>query len=143
MTRTRIRTAILLAALVVLEGCLVLPIPQRVVHYPTLVGRVVYAESGSPAAGAVVSIGPPGSGPSTTANERGEFELITTDWRFPHTSALDYGDPVAAIAPIWATVGSGSSARSKQVGQLMFYPPTFSDPGGRNSTPAELGVIRF
>jgi hypothetical protein len=137
------RAALLLVASAALGACVVLPIPQRVVHHPTLVGRLVYADSGQPAAGAVVSIGPPGSGPSTTANERGDFELVTSGWRFPFTSAPRDDDPVAAIAQIWATVGSGPAARSKQVGQLMFYPPTFSDPGSGNATPAELGVVRF
>jgi len=26
---------------------------------------------------------------------------------------------------------------------VLFYPPSFADPGERNAIPAELGVIRF
>jgi hypothetical protein len=107
------------------------------------VGRVVHDATGQPAAGAVVSLGTPGSEPHAVANERGDFELVATERRFPHTSALDFGDPVAAVVPIWVTLGSGPDAASKQVGQILYYPPTFSDPGSRNETPAELGVIRF
>jgi len=137
------RAALLLVASSLFAACVVLPIPQRVVHYPTLVGRLVYADSGKPAVGAVVSIGPPGAGPSTTADERGDFELVANGWRFPYTTSWREDDPVPGIAPIWATVGEGPGARSKQVGQLMFYPPSFADPGEGNLTPAELGVIRY
>jgi hypothetical protein len=143
----RTRAALLLAAaLPALGACVVLPIPQRVVHYPTLVGQLVHQESGAPAVGVLVSIGEPGACPCTRSNERGEFELVATGRRFPYTSAWALGDedpPTAEVAVIWATLGSGAEATHRRVGQILFYPPTFADPGGRNEIPAELGVIRF
>jgi hypothetical protein len=144
--RERARRAfalLLLAAALALAGCVVLPVPQRVVHYPTLVGRLVHAESGEPAAGVLVSIGEPGACPCTRSNERGEFELVATGSRFPYTSGMMLGDPVAETVTIWATLGSGEQAESRPVGRILFYPPSFSDPGERNTVPAELGVIRF
>jgi hypothetical protein len=135
--------ALLLLGPLALQACVVLPVPQRVVRYPTLVGKVVHDESGEAAAGAIVSIGPPGSGPSTRSNERGEFELVTTGWRFPYTSALAGDDPMPVIETIWVTVGDGASTKSQQIGHLTFYPPSFADPGDRNATPAELGVVRL
>ena len=137
------RVAQLLAAALVLAGCVVLPIPQRVVHCPTLVGQLVHAESGEPAAGVLVSLGEPGACPCTRSNERGEFELVATGSRFPYTSALAFGDPVAETITIWATLGEGESAQSRIIGRIWVYPPSFSDPGERNAVPAELGVIRF
>jgi hypothetical protein len=140
----RARAALLLATTLGLEACVVLPIPQRVVHYPTLVGRLVHAETGEAAAGVLVSIGEPGACPCARSNERGEFELRATGSRFPYTSVWWRGDdPPAEIAVIWATLGSGAGAVRRRVGQILFYPPSFADPGERNDVPAELGVIRF
>jgi hypothetical protein len=135
--------AFALLLLAALAGCVVLPIRQRVVLYPTLVGQLVHAESGEPAAGVLVSLGAPGACPCARSNERGEFELVATGSRFPYTSGISLGDPVAEIVTIWATQGSGEHARSRQVGRILFYPPSFADPGERNAVPAELGVIRF
>jgi hypothetical protein len=132
-----------LLAAIGLAACVVLPVPQRVVHYPTLVGRLVHAESGAPAAGVLVSIGAPDACPCAHSNESGEFELVATGSRFPYTSAFSFGDPVAKTVTIWATLGHGREAKSRPIARILFYPPSFADPGERNAVPAELGVIRF
>lgn len=139
----RARLGLLCGLALVLEACVVLPIPQRVTHYPTLVGRLVHAESGGARADVLVSIGEPGACPCTRSNERGEFLLVATGSRFPYTSAWVGDDPSGEIALIWATLGSGPEATHRRIGQILFYPPSFADPGERNDIPAELGVVRF
>jgi hypothetical protein len=139
----RVQLALLAAVALGLEACVVLPIPQRVTHYPTLVGRLVHAETGEAREGVLVSIGEPGACPCTRSNEHGDFELVATGSRFPYTSAWERDDPAGEIATIWATLGSGPEATHRRIGQILFYPPSFADPGERNGIPAELGVVRF
>ena len=141
----RAHLAPLLACALALGGCVVLPIPQRVVPYPMLVGTLVDDRTGEAASGVLISIGEPGACPCTRSNERGQFELDASGSRFPYTAVLWQAedDPPGEIAVIWATLGSGAQATHRRVGHILFYRPTFADPGQRNDIPAELGVIRL
>ncbi len=135
---------VLLASAVILGGaCVVLPVPQRVVRYPTLIGQLVDADTRAPVVGAVISIGETGSGATAVTDQRGDFELISTGRRFPYTSGVTIGEPLAEIGQVWASVSLGSETRRRRIAQIYFTPPSFADPGDARAPPAELGVLEF
>jgi len=142
MRLARLRlVAMSLAVAGLTPACIVLPIPQRVVHYPTLVGRLMVRATGQPAPDVLVSIGEAGACPCTRTNAAGEFELVADGTRFPWTSGLSCSESMGRIAIIWATLEEAGEPRRRRIGQILFHPPTWNDPGSANDVPAELGTI--